>query len=201
MKVSALTGGSNYFEDFTVGDRFGSPAKTLTDAHFLFFAGLTGALALPAIGHARLPEHSVWTAYDLGSSGYVEASAIAEAMMKTSSMKVRIVPSGTSIGRLLPLKQGRATYGFLANELYFASEGTYDFAAPSWGPQDLRVVLARLHASYGSSYRYSFDGLVVDPAEMQLARTWVDEAVAAGVDANRGTTCALGGCCSSSQRS
>jgi acyl dehydratase len=31
-----------YFEDFRVGDRFESPARTLTDAHFLFFAGLTG---------------------------------------------------------------------------------------------------------------------------------------------------------------
>jgi acyl dehydratase len=31
-----------YFEDFTLGDRFHSPSKTLTDAHFLFFAGTTG---------------------------------------------------------------------------------------------------------------------------------------------------------------
>jgi acyl dehydratase len=31
-----------YFDDFTVGDRFESPSKTLTDAHFLFFAGMTG---------------------------------------------------------------------------------------------------------------------------------------------------------------
>lgn len=31
-----------YFEDFQVGDRFRSPSRTLTDAHFLFFAGLTG---------------------------------------------------------------------------------------------------------------------------------------------------------------
>jgi 3-hydroxybutyryl-CoA dehydratase len=31
-----------FFEDFRVGDRFRSPSKTLTDAHFLFFAGLTG---------------------------------------------------------------------------------------------------------------------------------------------------------------
>jgi len=31
-----------YFEDFKVGDRFKSPSKTLTDAHFLFFAGMTG---------------------------------------------------------------------------------------------------------------------------------------------------------------
>ena len=100
-----------------------------------------GALATPAI--AKLPSSSVWTSYDLGSAGYAEASAIAEGMMKGSPIKVRIVPSGTSIGRLLPLKQGRANYGFLANELYFASEGLYDFAAQSWGPQDVRVVLAR----------------------------------------------------------
>ena len=31
-----------YFEDFAVGDRFRSPSRTLTDAHFLFFAGMTG---------------------------------------------------------------------------------------------------------------------------------------------------------------
>jgi 3-hydroxybutyryl-CoA dehydratase len=31
-----------YFEDFKIGDRFKSPSRTLTDAHFLFFAGMTG---------------------------------------------------------------------------------------------------------------------------------------------------------------
>lgn len=31
-----------WFEDFRVGDRFASPSRTLTDAHFLFFAGMTG---------------------------------------------------------------------------------------------------------------------------------------------------------------
>jgi acyl dehydratase len=34
--------GQRWFEDFAVGDRFESPSRTLTDAHFLFFAGLTG---------------------------------------------------------------------------------------------------------------------------------------------------------------
>jgi acyl dehydratase len=31
-----------WFEDFKVGDRFESPGKTLTDAHFMFFSGMTG---------------------------------------------------------------------------------------------------------------------------------------------------------------
>jgi len=31
-----------WFEDFKVGDAFESPSKTLTDAHFMFFSGMTG---------------------------------------------------------------------------------------------------------------------------------------------------------------
>jgi len=33
---------TKYLEDFQVGDTFYIPAKTLTDAHFVCFAGLTG---------------------------------------------------------------------------------------------------------------------------------------------------------------
>ncbi|WP_082828809.1 TAXI family TRAP transporter solute-binding subunit [Tistrella mobilis] len=90
-----------------------------------------------------LPRTMVWATYDVGSSGYAEASAIADAMGRETGVRVRITPSGTSIGRLLPLKTRRAQYGWLANELYFATEGLYDFAAREWGPQDLRVVAGR----------------------------------------------------------
>lgn len=31
-----------FFEDFRVGEIFHAPPRTITDAHFLFFAGLTG---------------------------------------------------------------------------------------------------------------------------------------------------------------
>jgi acyl dehydratase len=37
-----VSDGQRFFEDFRVGDCFESPSKTLTDAHFLFFSGLTG---------------------------------------------------------------------------------------------------------------------------------------------------------------
>ena len=33
---------TKYFEDFQVGETFQIPAKTITDAHFVFFAGMTG---------------------------------------------------------------------------------------------------------------------------------------------------------------
>jgi uncharacterized protein len=90
-----------------------------------------------------LPRAMVWSAYDLGSSGYAEASGIANALQKKYPTRIRIVPAGTSIGRLLPMTIGRVKYGFLANEVFFATEGIFDFAAQSWGPQDLRIVLGR----------------------------------------------------------
>ncbi|MDK3018885.1 TAXI family TRAP transporter solute-binding subunit [Pseudodonghicola flavimaris] len=90
-----------------------------------------------------LPKSMLWATYDVGSSGYVEASAVADAFGKTYGTRVRIMPSGTSISRLLPLKTGRVQYGWLANELYFATEATYEFAAQEWGPQDLRVIAGR----------------------------------------------------------
>jgi acyl dehydratase len=37
-----MTVTTKYWEDFQVGETFSIPAKTLTDAHFVCFAGLTG---------------------------------------------------------------------------------------------------------------------------------------------------------------
>lgn len=96
-----------------------------------------------AADDVKLDRSMIWSAYDVGSSGYTEASAIADAMMKKYGTRIRIMPSGTSIGRLLPLKTGRVKYAFLATETYFASEAIYDFAAAKWGPQNLRVLLGR----------------------------------------------------------
>jgi len=108
-----------------------------------------GALAATGLATAalaedpKLPRSMVWSAYDLGSSGYAEASGIANALQKKYKTRIRIVPAGTSIGRLLPMTTGKVSYGYLANEVFFAAEGLYDFADQSWGPQDLRIVLGR----------------------------------------------------------
>src|SRR5262245_13774010 len=38
----AMAATTKYFEDFQVGEQFHSPATTLTETHFVGFAGLTG---------------------------------------------------------------------------------------------------------------------------------------------------------------
>lgn len=110
-------------------------------------AGAAMAISASAVAQ-ELPSTMTWSSYDVGSAGYAEASAMADAMGKEYGTKVRIQPSGSSIGRLQPVLQKRADIGFLATEAFFASEGTEDFSAKRWGPQDIRVLAGR-PASFG----------------------------------------------------
>jgi uncharacterized protein len=111
-----------------------------------------GAGVLPDTAAAQakslpgLPSTMIWSVYDVGASGYVEASAVADALGKAYGTRVRLQPSGTSIGRIQPLKERRVSYGWLATEVFFAAEGLYEYAAPNWGPQDLRCLLGRVNA-------------------------------------------------------
>lgn len=106
------------------------------------FCGYAAA-ALAAAAEANLPETMVWSAHQLGSSSHAEASGMANALSEKFDTRIRIMPAGTSVGRLLPVKVGKVSYGFLGTEAFFSSEALYDFAARDWGPQDLRVLLAK----------------------------------------------------------
>jgi uncharacterized protein len=99
--------------------------------------------AAPGAFAQGLPESMTWSAYDVGSAGYAEASAIADAFGKKYGTRVRIQPSGSSIGRLQPVLTKRAEVGFLATETFFATEGVHDFSERRWGPQDLRALAGR----------------------------------------------------------
>ncbi len=111
-------------------------------------AGVLAAAGLPRGAFAQdkpegLPDTMIWSTYDVGSTGYVEATAIADAMIKAYGTRIRLLPSGSGIGRILPLKNGQANTAWLANELFFATRGLYEFADKAWGPQDMRVVMGR----------------------------------------------------------
>lgn len=112
-----------------------------------------GALGQVGIGSAwaqsslaGLPSTMIWSTYDVGSTGYVEASAIADAFGKKYGARVRLQPSGSAIGRVKPLLDGRSSHAWLANELFFASEGIYEYCTPELGPQNLRTLLGRVNA-------------------------------------------------------
>jgi len=93
-----------------------------------------------------LPKQMAWSCYDIGGTGYTQASAIANAMTNKFNVKVRLLPSGTSMGRLFPVVNRKVELGFLASEVYSSVQGIDDFSVYEWGPQDLRVLLAKPNA-------------------------------------------------------
>lgn len=119
--------------------RFMRPLTTTMCSAALIFGATTAVQA----EEPKLPDTMTWSSYDVGSAGYAEASAIADAFGKEYGTRIRIQPSGSAIGRLQPLLSGRADVGFLATETFFAAEGVYDFSTRQWGPQDLRAIAGR----------------------------------------------------------
>ena len=88
----------------------------------------TCAFASHAADDDTLPSTMIWTAYNVGSAGYANASAVADAFGKAYGTRIRIQPSSTAIGRLRPVVNERADLGFLSSGTFFATEGIIDFA-------------------------------------------------------------------------
>ncbi|MFJ8063965.1 TAXI family TRAP transporter solute-binding subunit [Psychrobacillus sp. NPDC096426] len=89
-----------------------------------------------------LPNQMTWSVYDVGSGGYSEMSAIANMLTGVSGTKIRMLPSATGIGRMIPLRDGTASIGKVGDEIQFAFEAMEEFVDPSWGPQNVRAVWA-----------------------------------------------------------
>ena len=106
-----------------------------------------------------------WTAYDVGSSGYVQAAAIGNALTRERNVKLRVLPAGGDVSRLLPLKTGSAEYSLTGSGSNFAWKGIYDFASLSWGPQPLRQIWAVL--PYGMTLATAADANIKTPRDLK----------------------------------
>ena len=142
-------------------------------------AGLAaaGMLGTPAIIRAasaqtalpNLASTMIWSTYDVGSTGYVEASAIADAFGKKFGSRVRLQPSGSAIGRVKPLTDGRVSHAWLANELFFSVVATKVSGIKE--PKDLkgkRFAIARANSSVNIKVEpiLAFAGLTWDDVEL-----------------------------------
>ena len=56
----------------------------------------------------RMPRTLAWTAYDVGSAGYIQAASIGHAMSKREGITLRVVPAGNDVSRQASLAAGRA---------------------------------------------------------------------------------------------
>ena len=99
------------------------------------------SVSILAASEVDLPKNMLWGSYDVGATAYIHASGMADALLKKYGIRVRILPSETSIGRTMLLRTGKVQALWTSSGIYHACQGIYDYASYQWGPQDLRLFL------------------------------------------------------------
>ena len=105
---------------------------------------IAGAMtSAPAMAQSGLPDTISWTAYDVGSAGYNQSVAIGGALRNEMDVNLRILPGRNDIARQIPLRDGRVDFSATGlGASFFSQEGMFEFGEASWGPQEVRVLIA-----------------------------------------------------------
>ncbi|MCF8533396.1 MAG: TAXI family TRAP transporter solute-binding subunit [Reyranella sp.] len=107
------------------------------------------ALLSPALAQAqskdsggiKLPNTLVWTAYDVGSSGYAQAVGIGSIMKNKAGTNLRVLPGKNDVSRLAPLREGTAQFSATGSDNIYSQEAVFTFGEKEWGPQPIRLVM------------------------------------------------------------
>src|SRR4030042_6535729 len=95
-------------------------------ALWVVLAGIIGLGGIPLQAKAaELPKMMTWTAYDIGSSGYMMAGYIGESLWEKYKIKVRVIPAGTDLPRVFPLRLKDADFAFHEIGSYLLEEGMF----------------------------------------------------------------------------
>jgi TRAP transporter TAXI family solute receptor len=131
------------------------------------------AVAPVSVAYADKPAVISVAAQKPGSNIHAEITAIGDAASKKFGTKIRALPLGNAMGRAIALKSGKAKIWMSCSAYYTAFEGIGDFAAPNWGPQDIRILnLVNRKANF--SFATAKDSPVDTIADMKGKRVaWV----------------------------
>jgi TRAP transporter TAXI family solute receptor len=113
-----------------------------------FLLSLTVVLCIVALffnvprgfAKSKYPDMIKLMTYDIGSTAYVMYGFLGEAMVKRFGTRLRAIPAGNDIARMIPVRAGQAQFAGQGGDAYYAAEGLDRYADISWGPQPLRAV-------------------------------------------------------------
>lgn len=109
--------------------------------------------AAHAAEQTALPRAMVWSAYNLGTTGYKQAVAIGKVLKDEYGVTLRVLPGKNDVSRLLPLVRGRVQLSANGVATYFAQEGVFSVRRPPVAPAAAEAGddLQRSSASRGST--------------------------------------------------
>jgi len=89
----------------------------------------------------KLPKTLVWTAYDVGSSGYAQAVGIGSTLKNETGTNLRVLPGKNDVSRLAPLRENTAQFTATGSDNIYAQEAVFTFGEKEWGPQPTRLLM------------------------------------------------------------
>lgn len=100
-------------------------------------------VAAASVAHSaevKLPKTLAWSAYNVGTTGYNQSVGIGKALKEAYGVSLKVVPGKNDISRMTPLRRGKVQFTANGGGTFFSFEGVFNFAAPDWGPQDVRLL-------------------------------------------------------------
>ncbi len=118
---------------------------------------LGGGLGLAAQKSVSIPKMMTWTSYDVGSSGYMMVGHVSTTLFEKHGIKIRVIPAGTDLPRVYPLRLKAAEVAFHGLGSYFMQEGLEDYRTLDWGPQPVRALYFAQHPGLALGIRGDSD--------------------------------------------
>jgi TRAP transporter TAXI family solute receptor len=140
-------------------------------ASILLLGHVVHGYASAQVDLKKLPPLVIWTAYDVGTTTYMQTACMADGVTKKVGMKIRILPSGNDIGRLIPVRSNVAHFGTMsAGSAYACINGLYEYGRYEWGPQPIRQILAVIDRDQGFSIATAASANIKTPKDMKGKR-------------------------------
>jgi TRAP transporter TAXI family solute receptor len=112
---------------------------------FVVLLVAAGGMAFAGEKDVPIPKMMTWTSYDVGSSGYMMVGHVTTTLFEKYGIKIRVIPAGTDIPRVFPIRLKDAEVAFHGLGSYFMQEGLEDYRSMEWGPQPVRALYFAQH--------------------------------------------------------
>ncbi len=137
----------------------------------LLLGAMPPGFAAAQVDLKKLPPMVVWTAYDVGTTTYMQTACMADGVTKKTGMKIRILPSGNDIGRLIPVKSNVAHFATMsAGTAYACINGMHEYGRYEWGPQPIRQILAVIDREQGFGIATAATANIKTPKDLKGKR-------------------------------
>jgi uncharacterized protein len=136
----------------------------------------------------KLPNTLVWTAYDVGSSGYAQAIGVGSILKNSVGTNLRVLPGKNDVSRLAPLREGTAQFSATGSDNVYGQEAVFTFGEKEWGPQPIRLLMQNYADGAAVALATAADANIKTIADVKGKRVaWIRGAPAL----NQAVTCML----------